>query len=360
MKRILLILFLLAFLSPVSFGEEYADDFRYAVDPDDPLLSSQTELQDPSGLSEDLRFNSFVAYFFRQIAAAGKKGFKMLAFGVALALFSALVGRLSGSMRNRNYQLIFSFVVSLSAAMMCGGFLQQTASELQAALKSMKVFTAACIPSFTVVMIGAGESGGASVFSALMVALGEISALISDAVLLPLTDVYLALGICVSVSDEFHLEKFAARIKKILTGAIGLCVGAFHLIGKLQSSAANAGDTVLKKTIRSAVGSMIPMVGSNLAEGLEGLFAAANGVKTSFAIAGVLIVLSVMCPVLIHAGLYGLCWSGCRWLAEFLDEKAISELFKVLSDGFYMVLILGCGVTFMGLLSFFGLMVKNG
>ena len=360
MKRLFIIICFLLILAPDAFGEEelYSDDFRYSVTPEDSLLSESTDLQDPDSVMEDLKFGHVFSYLFRQFGAAMQGGLKTLITGIALVLLSVIVSRCSGNIQNQNLQMLFSFMVSLSIALMCENSLRTCASSLQEAIESMGIFTTACIPSFSVVMIAAGEGAGATVFSASMVLLGEIGTLVSSSLLLPLTDVYLAIGICSAVSDEYNFAAIGKNIRRFIIWAIGLLALAFRLIMKLQVSAAAAGDQVTRKYIKSAVGSLIPIVGNTLSEGVDGLFTIANGVKTSFAIAGVLIILSVMISVLISIGVHGLTWSFCRWIAEFMNDTTIRSIADVLANSFYLMLALGGSVALMGLFSFFGIMVQ--
>ena len=158
--------------------------------------------------------------------------------------------------------------------------------------------------------------------------------------------------------DQHVFNVFIGIAEGFIEPVAGLLALAFRLIMKLQVSAAAAGDQVTRKYIKSAVGSLIPIVGNTLSEGVDGLFTIANGVKTSFAIAGVLIILSVMIPVLISIGVHGLTWSFCRWIAEFMNDTTIRSIADVLANSFYLMLALGGSVALMGLFSFFGIMVQ--
>ncbi len=343
---------------PVQAEEGYSDDFRYSVQPEDSLLSEDVDLNDPGSVMEDLQFEHWLSYLGRQLKDAFGEALGTLIKGFALVLLSVLVNRCGGTLQNQNLQLLFSFMVSLSIVLMCESSLRSGASALQKGIEDMGVFTTACIPAFTVVMIASGEGGGASVFSAAMVILGEIGALISENLLLPLTNVYLAIGVCSAVSDEYNFAAIGKNIRKFLIWVIGLMVLGFRTVMKLQSGAAAAGDRLTQKYIRSAVGSFIPMVGNTLSQGVDGLFAVAAGVKTSFAIAGVLIILSVLLPALIPIGINGLLWSFCKWIAEFMNDTTVRSIADVLANSFYLMLALGSCVALMGLFSFFGLITQ--
>ena len=360
MKRcsILFFVFLLFFSLTAAAEEGYSDDFRYSVTPEDSLLSEETNLNDPSSVMEDLDAANLFSYFGRQFKSAFGNALENLIKGIAMVLLSVIVNRCSGNIQNQNLQLLFSFIVSLSIALMCESSLRSSASALQKAIKDMGIFTTACIPSFTVVMIAAGEGAGSTVFSSAMVLLGEAGTLVSENLLLPLVDVYLAIGICSAVSDEYNFMAIGKNIRRFLVWAIGLLVVVFRLIMKLQSGAAAAGDQVAKKYIRSALGSLIPIVGSTLSDGVDGLFTVASGVRASFAVAGVLIVLSIMLPSLISIGVYSLTWKVCRWTAEFMNDTTMRSIADVLANSFMVMLALGGAVSLMGLFSFFGLITQ--
>ncbi len=361
MKKTWIILLLIIFLHvPIRAMAEsgYSDDFRYSVQPDDSLLSENTDLNDPGSVMQDLSFEHWLSYLVTQLKSALGEVLGTLIKGIALVLLSVMISRCTSNIQNQNLQLLFSFMVSLSIVLICESSLRAGAEALQKGIEDMGVFTTACIPSFTVVMIAAGEGGGATVFSAAMVLLGEIGTLVSKNLLLPLTNVYLAIGVCSAVSDEYNFATLGKNIRKFLIWVIGLFVLGFRTVMKLQAGAVAAGDQIAKKYIRSAVGGFIPVVGNTLSQGVDGLFTVAAGVKTSFAIAGVLIILSILLPSLISIGMNGLTWSFCKWIAEFMNDNTIRSVADVLANCFYLMVALGGCVALTGLFSFFGLITQ--
>ncbi len=363
MKRFctcIVLIVLMFFPFVISAEEGYSDDFRDSVQTDDSLLSDDTDLNNPGDVMEDLSFERFWTYLLRQFKSSFGETIETLVKGIALVLLSVLVSRCCGNIQNQNLQMLFSFMVSLSIVLMCQGNLHNAAESLKKSIEDMRVFTSACIPSFTVVMIAAGEAGSATVFSAAMVLLGEIGTLISENLLLPLTDVYLAVGICSVVSDEYNFMVIGKNIRRFLIWCTGLLVVGFKTVLKLQSGATAATDQLTKKYIKTAVGSLIPMVGNTLSQGVDGLFSVASGVKTSFAIGGVLITLSILLPSLINIGVHGLIWGFCRWIAEFMNDSTVRSIADVLANSFYLMLALGGCVALLGLFSFFGLITQVG
>lgn len=359
-KNILFVFLILLVISrPINcFAESYNDDFRNSVSPEESLLSENTDLNDPESIKKDLSFEHIFSFIWDQFCSSFRDASKGLMLGISLIFLSALINRSSDNLSNQSIKKIFGIVVSVAMVLMIEVNLNNCASSLQVAIQNMSVFTAACIPSFSVVMIAAGEGGSAAVFSGALVFLGEAGALVSKSLLLPLMDVYLSIGICSAVSDEYNFSFLANQLKKFIIWFVGIVLLVLRLIMRLQTSTATAGDAIIKKYIRAAVGGMIPMVGNTLSQGVDGLFAIANGVKTTFSIAGVLIVISIMLPTLINIGVFGFSWSICRWVSGFMNENTIQRISSVLANGFYLMLALGGAVTLMGLFSFFGIMTQ--
>ncbi len=361
MKKVVLILLILSFVCTFSINvsaEGYSDDFRDSVELEDSLLSNDTDLNDPGSIMKDLEFKNIFSYIWRRLSDAFKSAVDILARGVALVLFSVLVSRCCGNIQNQNLQLLFSFIVSLSIALMCERSIHECAVSLQKSIEDMLVFSSACIPAFSVVMISAGEGASAAVFSASLVFLGETGALIANNVLMPLTDVFMAIGICSAVSDEYNFASIGKNIRRFVVWLIGILIVLFRFIIRMQNATASAGNHITQKYIRTALGSLIPMVGNTLSEGIDGIFAIASGVKTSFAIGGILIVLSIMLPTFLSIAVHALCWNGCKWFAEFMNDITVRSIAGVMADCYYLMLALGGCITLMGLFSFFGIITQ--
>ncbi len=357
MKRILIAIFILIFfVLPVDAAEEgYSDDFRDSVELEDSLLPEEVDLQEPDALQEQLGWEPISHYLGGLFKKTFSLGFQILIPGFSMVMLSVWVHHCCNTFAGTAVKTVFSLILALSMALLGQKHLQEAVNMMQAALESMKVFCTACIPSFSVVMIAAGENAGAAVFSSLMVLLGEVGVFVSSNLLMPLIHIYLSIGVCSAVGDEYNFSAVSKYIRRFIIWIIGIAVAGFRLILKLQVGAAAAGDLVAKKYIKIAVAGLIPFVGGSLSQGVEGLFSVATGAKTTFAIAGVLILVSVMLPSLLMAGIYGLSWSLCRWIATFLNDKTAVKITDVLSNGYYLILALGGGVTMMGLFSFFGL-----
>ena len=361
MKRILILclIFCCAFSVPCT-AEQYSDSFRDAVEPSNPLLSDSADLEDPEAILQELKPRKLFRYFGDLFKNSFRDATGTLIRGIALILLSVLLERFTDSVSKGKMRSVFNVVMALAVFLICREDLTVSLAALRKSMEDMGVFTAACIPSFSVVMIAAGEGVGAGLFSATMIFVGELGALVSQNLLLPLSQVYLSLGVCSIIGGEYDFSSLSRNIRKFVIWCVGILVLLFRTVLKLQFGAAAAADSVAKKYVQMAVGSLIPMVGGSLSHSVDGLFAVASGIKTSFAVAGVLIVLSVIAPTLIRLGIYGMIWSFCRWLASYVNEKSVCSIAGVLANGFYMMLALGGCMALMGLFSFFGIMTQFG
>ncbi len=359
MKKVVifLILFFL-FSSVVSANEEYSEDFRYSVGLDDTLLPDDIDLRDPAELQQQLEMKNLLAYLKSIFKKTFASAVKILMPGVAMTLLSVWIRYCCNTIDSSRIKTVLILIISVSTTLLAESGLQKAVEMIQGSLESMKIFCTACIPSFSVVMISAGENAGAGVFSSLMILLGQVGSFISSNLLMPLIHIYLAISACSVAGDEYNFSAIAQYIRRFFVWCIGLAMAAFRLILNMKIGVAAAGDLMAKKYIKSAVAGLIPIVGSTLSQGVDGLFSVATGAKTAFAIGGVLILVSIMLPALLTTGLFGFCWSLCKWLSSFLEDQTVMKIANVLSNGFYILLALGGGVTMMGIFSFFGLLSR--
>lgn len=345
---------------PASAEYAYSDDFRYSVQLDDSLLSENTDLNNSETIKEDLEFENIFLYLWRQIQNSLGKAANVLGSGIALILLSSILNQGNEHFKSFNVKWIFSLIINLSIVLICEENLRYTAASLQRVIEDVGVFINACIPAFSVVMIAAGEGGSGTAFSAALLFWSEIGSLISNHLLMPLTDVYLSIGLCSAMSDELKFANIAKNVRRFVYWFIGVFVAVFRVILGLQNTIAATGDQLTKKYIRTAVGGLIPIVGGSLSQGVDSLFAVAAGVKTTFAIAGVLLILSIVLPVLIDILVSALCWSFCKWLADFMGDTTTGKVSEILANCYYLMLAMGGCVVLLGLFSFFGVAKQLG
>ncbi len=219
-------------------------------------------------------------------------------------------------------------------------------------VESMKVFTTAAMPAVSALCISGGDSFSAAVFSAALSLSSGVFEYVTRSLLLPLTVLYMTIGAVGNVSDRYDILSVSCGIKKFVKWAAGVFMGIFTLSFSLQSFLSRASDTVVKRGIKSAVGSFIRVLGGTLSGGVDSMFTLAANSKTSLAVFGVIVILLIFLPPVLSSLCFGAAVSGARVLAGFLKVKKAEAALAGTADVFFVLAGICSACVYMVVLSF--------
>lgn len=173
-------------------------------------------------------------------------------------------------------------------------------------------------------------------------------------VIMPMISVYLASIIASAALGRETLEGVSKLLKWICTTALTLLTLAFTAyIGMSGLITGKADETALKLT-KSAIGTMLPVVGGVLTDAAETVVAGAGLLRNTIGVFGLLAVAAVCAIPFITLGCHYLAYKGAAALSEALADKRMANLISGVGDSFGMVLALvGAGgiMLFVSLIS---------
>lgn len=227
-------------------------------------------------------------------------------------------------------------------------------------IEKAKVFSLSSVPVITAMSISAGETLSATLFSTAISICSSIFQIISKNVIVPLVVIYSLLGLSGIITTDFNVYTLCDLIKKIFKWLITSFFGIFTFSFSMQSLLAKSSDNLTKKSIKIAVGKMVPIIGSTLSGSVETLFALASVTKTSYAIFGSVSILSMMLPAILGNALYGAALTVCKYISSFLKLDRLEKAISIVSDIFFMLSAISGACTFMLLCTFLLLILNIG
>ena len=204
-------------------------------------------------------------------------------------------------------------------------------------IKTTTVFCSSAIPVILALCVSSGNSFSGITFSTCVSFVSAVLQRVSDIFLLPLTLIYMSFSLSGNISGSVGIVGIDKQIKKFIKWVIGIFMSVFSLIMSLQSFLASSSDSVLKRSIKNAVGSFIPVVGNTLSSGVDSVFTIASNTKTMFSVVGIIVILSIFLPTIIKCICFGLSLSIAKTFALFLNEDKCSSIFTSISDVFYIL-----------------------
>lgn len=347
-KKILIVIFLIALiLIPVcAFAQEEYNEEEYNQTLEQFDLSFLEELDedtykvlDELGLT-DFDYNKIIDFSFSDIADYLKE---MIADGVKKPLYSCgiilLIIILSSffqgfreSVNDSEMISLLSTVSALVIAVLLVSQLKYSISSACAAISVCADFIFAFVPAFCIIVATSGNTVTAFSTNTLLLSLAQALNFISENIFLPLSNCFLAVGICSGIRSELNLQQLIFNLKKYLTTAISVCATAFVSILSIKTAVSARVDAIGLRSMRFAINSVVPVIGGAISEGLLSIQAYSSLIKSSVGIVGIIAVLTVFVPPVLNVSFWRLFLSLCRTVSDIFNDRSVSSVLKAFED----------------------------
>lgn len=347
-KKILIVIFLIALiLIPMcALAQEEYNEEEYNQTLEQFDLSFLEELDedtykvlDELGLT-DFDYNKIIDFSFSDIADYLKE---MIADGVKKPLYSCgiilLIIILSSffqgfreSVNDSEMISLLSTVSALVIAVLLVSQLKYSISSACAAISVCADFIFAFVPAFCIIVATSGNTVTAFSTNTLLLSLAQALNFISENIFLPLSNCFLAIGICSGIRSELNLQQLIFNLKKYLTTAISVCATAFVSILSIKTAVSARADAIGLRSMRFAINSVVPVIGGAISEGLLSIQAYSSLIKSSVGIVGIIAVLTVFVPPVLNVSFWRLFLSLCRTVSDVFNDRSVSSVLKAFED----------------------------
>lgn len=255
--------------------------------------------------------------------------------------------------------MIYSTATALLVATVVLVKLTSTVSLASMAISVASNFVYAFIPVFcSIVVASGGITTGFSTNTTLLI-LAQGLSFISSNIFMPIVNCYLALGVTSSLRYELNLDKLLSSVKKIITTCISFVSGVFVSVLSVKTAVAGRADMLGLRSIRFAINSVVPVIGSSISEGLLSIQAYSSLIKSSVGIVGVVAVALVFLPSIIEVVLWRMSLTLCVIVSDIFGDKSVSAVLNAFLNTLLLInviLILSMVTTVIS----FGILIAAG
>ncbi len=305
-----------------------------------------------------LSFNDIVgllkSLFQKKAELPIKSSFTVLIFILLSAFLQSLKAESDDSVN-----MIYSTATALLVATVVLVKLTSTVSLASMAISVASNFVYAFIPVFcSIVVASGGITTGFSTNTTLLI-LAQGLSFISSNVFMPIVNCYLALGVTSSLRYELNLDKLLSSVKKIITTCISFVSGVFVSVLSVKTAVAGRADMLGLRSIRFAINSVVPVIGSSISEGLLSIQAYSSLIKSSVGIVGVMAVVLVFLPSIIEVVLWRISLTLCVIVSDIFGAKSVSAVLNAFLNTLLLInviLILSMVTTVIS----FGILIAAG
>lgn len=187
-------------------------------------------------------------------------------------------------------------------------------------------------PVLMVTLFACGKTVSAVSFEPVMSASVVVISIIIEKCLIPLMVFSAVLAVASNVGDGAGISGFIKIIKSITRWLMAFVITLFTGINAVYGLSVSTLDAVSAKTMKFAVGSLVPVVGGFLSDTLETVLSSAKLLKNAVGVSGVLILCGMCIVPVIKIGIMQLMLKFCAALTEPITDKRISLMLWSVSE----------------------------
>lgn len=253
--------------------------------------------EDISSLADDVASGNII----KRIKTAVKDAFPDIkgAFGALLCavLLSGVASAVSSSLGADED------VLSLAGALVCAVLIftviKTAFDALRTALVASVTFMTALMGIMCYVYGIMGNIGSLGVSLSVLSSVLQGVEMISSYILFPLICTVFGMTAAGCTKSVGELSEVASAVKKIAVFILSSCAMAVTLAFGLCGTFASVGDGVLKRSVKFAAGTFVPIIGSSLADAYDAVFTSISVVKATAGGGGIGALLLIFLPPLV-------------------------------------------------------------
>jgi stage III sporulation protein AE len=205
-------------------------------------------------------------------------------------------------------------------------------------LYTLSDFSRAVLPTLCAAAVSAGAFTSASAKFAATTMFMDMLVTLGAKVIMPLISAYIAAVIAGAALGKDTLNRVADMLKWVCTTCLTLLVLAFTTYLSLTGIISGKADEVAARAAKSALGALLPVVGSVISDAAETLVAGAGILRNSVGVFGLLAIAAVCLIPILRLGAHYLVYKGTAALSEALSDKRMAQLVDGVGTAFGLVL----------------------
>lgn len=218
-------------------------------------------------------------------------------------------------------------------------------TEMKIALQNLAGFASSLIPLMITLMITTGNIVSSSMIQPILLLLVTFISNFVTAILIPIILVSTALGIISKISDQAQIGKLSKFLKSSMVWILGTVLTLFVSVTSLEGGLTASVDGVTAKAAKTAVSSVVPVIGSILGDAVNTIMGCSNIIKNAVGIIGIIVIISIcLKPILSLAALSITYYFGAA-LCEPVADKKIVEIMELMGGTFKIFLAVMFGIT---------------
>ena len=338
-----------------------SDSEKYAKDTFENLDMGELFKDSVSGKID----NSTIAnIIFALLGDNVETALKTISSVMIIVIIHSILKAISENLGNENVSKIAYYIEYILIVTLIMTNFSSIIIEMKTAVQNLTSFANSLIPLLITLMITTGNIVSSGMLEPILLLLITFISNFMTNILIPITLVATALGIISKISDQAQVSKLSKFLNSGMIWILGIVLTIFVSVTSLEGGLTSSVDGVAVKTAKTAVSSVVPIIGKILGDAVSTIMGCSNIIKNAVGVVGIVVILAICIrPIIQLAVLTVTYYLGAALCEPIADEKIVGIMeqmggtFKIfLAAMFAMTTMLIIGVAIVMKISNSGLM----
>ena len=366
--KIFFITILMVLLSATAYATDINDEISSSINkefnefkdslPDSvkDFLPSEALDGDFSALSngelDEASFLSLaITYIFSGLDTVLKGFASILALILIIGAFNSLANSFFASSTVNTFSICSTLSIAVTVFNICQALVTSVVYYVNTLCSVMNAF----IPIMVALLIMSGNTSSAVVSNSSMVLFINIIEGFLVVSMLPLIKMCLSFSCVKSLNSGQDLGRISKTVKSTFTSVTVFVMSVFLFVLSYKSTLSQSADSLSQKTVRFAISSFVPLVGSSVNEAMRTVSSSLSFIKKSSGIIAIIAIAVIMLPIIINLFLNKLSFTILSSMAQLVNADKESAILDEADSccGFLLTIVACTCVLFIFALTIF-------
>ena len=256
-----------------------------------------------------------------------KTALTTIASVMVVVIIHSILKAISENLGNENVSKIAYYIEYILIITLVMTNFSSIITEMKETVQNLTGFANTLIPLMITLMMTTGNIVSSGMLQPILLLLITFISNFMTNILIPIALVSTALGIISKISDQAQVGKLSKFLHSSMIWILGTVLTLFVSITSLEGGLTASVDGVTAKAAKTAISSVVPVIGSILGDAVNTIVGCSNIIKNAVGMVGIIVIIAICIrPILQLAVLTVTYYLGAALCEPIADEKVVGIL----------------------------------
>lgn len=257
---------------------------------------------------------------------------------IAIILIHSILKSITDGLENKNISEIVYYVQYILIITIIMSNFSEIIALMKESITKLVNFSYMLLPILIALMSVTGSAISATMVQPILLLMIVFIGNIITNLIIPIVLISISIGIISNISNKVKIDKISKFLKSSVVWGLGVVLTLFVSVLSLEGTLTSNVDGITAKTAKSAVSTVVPVVGKILGDATDVVLGCGSILKNSTGIVGIIVVIAIcivpLVKLIVLTITYNLVAAICQPIA---DEKILNVLGQI-GDTFKILL----------------------